>query len=738
MRISLILCVLSLFLLQSIFSQTTTNQTLSPYFNIQSEQEGKPISFPLLSTDVDVDISGVIADVTITQVYHNNGENPIEAVYVFPASTRAAIHAMEMVIGNRVIQAEIKERNQARVEYEQAKEEGKRASLLEQDRPNVFQMSVANILVGDTVQVVLHYTELLIPVNGVYSFVYPTVVGPRYTESSQLTASTNDFYTNMPYDKAGVEPLSTLDINVNLMSGIPIQAVNSTSHDVAINKRRKKAQIRLKESERFGGNRDFILEYRLTGGKIESGLMTYEHDDENYFLLMMQPPQRVLEEEIPPREYIFVMDVSGSMGGFPTTVTKSLLTKLVSQLRPYDRFNVLFFSGGSDWLAEESLTANSANIEAAVSMLNGRGSGGGTRLLPALQNGLNLPRCEEGVSRSFVVITDGYVSVEREAFDLVRKNLNAANLFAFGIGSSVNRHLIEGLAHVGMGEPFIVTNVDEAVVEAERFRAYIQSPVLSNIQVTYNGFDAYDVEPLSVPDLLSDRPLIIYGKYKGAAKGSITIDGYTGKGEFQKTIDLTEAQPHPKQAALRMLWAREKIRMLDDYQKLNPYSQDQLEVTRLGLKYSLMTAYTSFLAVEKDRIANASGESETVKQVLSMPQGVSNAAVGFDLEIEGVVRHAKKTIERSKIKAIMANDENITIPKLLKVEIEAYLADIPVLLQAEMLTVTEIEIGIDIEGQLYLISVNGLSPSIAMQFWIESWHLTSSSLLMDTSINLFI
>lgn len=735
MRTSVILCALSLFLLQSVFAQQSKDQTLSPYFHVQSEEENQFASFPLLSTDVDVNISGVIADVTVTQTYLNNGQNSIEAVYVFPASTRAAVHAMEMLIGNRTIQAEIKERNQARVEYEQAKEEGRRASLLEQDRPNVFQMSVANILPNDTVKVVLHYTELLIPEAGIYSFVYPTVVGPRYTESSRLTASTNDQFTNMPYGQEGGLPASLLDVKVELMSGIPIKEVACSSHKVEIHKKRKTANIQLKSSERYGGNRDFILEYRLTGGKIASGLMTYEHDDENYFLLMMQPPERVIEDEIPPREYIFVMDVSGSMRGFPTKVTKTLLTNLVSKLRPYDRFNVLFFSGGSNWLAEESLTANSANIQSAIELLSSRGTGGGTRLLPALKNGLNLPRCEEGVSRSIVVITDGYVSVEREAFDLVRQNLDAANLFAFGIGSSVNRHLIEGLAHAGMGEPFIVTSEAEATIEAERFRTYIQSPVLSNVRVTYDGFDAYDIEPLSIPDLLADRPLIIYGKYKGEAKGSISINGYTGQGEFQQIIALNDAQPHPRQAALRMLWARERIRTLDDYQKLNPYSQDQLEITRLGLKYSLMTAYTSFLAVETDRIANKNDVVEKVKQPLPMPQDVSNAAVGFDLEIEGVVRH-KKTERTSIIKAIWANDEHVAIPKILNTEIEAYLSDVPVLLQEEMLIVNSIQFGIDEKGQLILIQVNGLKPSIAMQFWIESWKLSSAQILKNTQINI--
>ena len=231
--------------------------------------------------------------------------------------------------------------------------------------------------------------------------------------------------------------------------------------------RRNTATCLLDSTASDGGNKDFILDYRLSGDDLASGLLLYEGEDENFFLAMVQPPKNLQEDEIPPREYIFIMDVSGSMYGFPIDISKTLLIELISKLKPTDRFNVLFFAGGNELLAESSLPATTENIQTAVNMIERRTGSGGTELLPALQRALSLP-CSEMVSRTFVIATDGYVSVEKEAFDLIRNNLSNANFFPFGIGSSVNRYIIEGMAHVGMTEPLIITSQEEALEQADK------------------------------------------------------------------------------------------------------------------------------------------------------------------------------------------------------------------------------------------------------------------------------
>jgi Ca-activated chloride channel family protein len=341
---------------------------------------------------------------------------------------------------------------------------------------------------------------------------------------------------------------------------------------------------------------------------------------------MLQPPKRVEQFQIPPREYIFIVDVSGSMHGFPLDISKTLLRSLFANLRPRDYFNVLLFSGDNAVLSEKSLPATKANLEKAIAVIDGQQGGGGTEILPALKRSLALPRAK-GTSRNFVIVTDGYVRVETEAFDLIRKSLGDANFFAFGIGSGVNRYIIEGMARVGMGEPFVIEKQEAAAAQAEKFRKYIQTPVLTDINVSFHGFDAYDVEPEHVPDVLAERPVVIAGKWRGAARGTIKVTGMTPQGEYGQTVGVTEFPPNAANSALRYLWARQRIQLLADYNNLSEDSGRVKEVTRLGLKYNLLTRYTSFVAVDQ-KVRNVGGRQEVVEQVLPLPQGVSDYAVG--------------------------------------------------------------------------------------------------------------
>ena len=234
------------------------------------------------------------------------------------------------------------------------------------------------------------------------------------------------------------------------------------------------------------------------------------------------------------------------MRGYPIDVTKKLMRNLVVNLRPIDRFNVMLFAGTSGWLAEESLPATSSNVTKAVDFIDKQQGGGGTNLLSAMKKALSFPDCEVGLSRSFVVVTDGYISVEKEVFDMIREQAGDANLFAFGIGKGVNRHLIEGMAHVGMSEPLIIQEQAGADEQAEKFRKYINYPILTNMKKIFKGFEAYDVEPVSIPDLMAERPLIIYGKYKGTPKGTITVKGEAGGKRYKKSFAVSQYKPTEK------------------------------------------------------------------------------------------------------------------------------------------------------------------------------------------------
>lgn len=621
------------------------DRTLAPYFTVHGERGTDAL--PLKSVETRIDVAGVIAHVKVRQTWANEGERPLEATYVFPGSTRAAVFAMRMKVGERVLEAEIQERDQARKTFAQARDEGRTASLLEQQRPNVFTMDVTNVMPGDRIEVELDYTELLVPEEGVYELVYPQVVGPRFSHDDE---EAREAWLQNPYLAAGGDGETRAfpwqwKLDVSLSAGMGIAEVGSPSHALSPRFTSKSSlALHLEQTDNdAGGDRDFVLRYRLRERAIETGLLLYrgKEEGENHFLLLVEPPKRVPLEEVPPREVIFLVDTSGSMHGYPLDTTKALFARLAKDLRPEDRFNILFFSGGSFLLAPESLRATRDNLEKAERVLSWQQGAGATQLDLALDRALSLPRHSDAVSRTFLVITDGYVSFEKRLFTKVRDRLSDANLFAFGIGTSVNRHLIEGLARAGLGEPFVVLSPDEADQEAARFARVVSRPALSSVKVRFEGFDAYDIEPGAVPDLFAERPLVVFGKYKGPASGRVVITGHTGRGRFSRAIDVDDSKEKKEHRALRYLWARERIKNLSDFHE--PSDDVVKEVTALGLRYHLVTPYTSFVAV--DEVArNTERDLEHVEQPLPLPQGVSARAVG-----SGAVYHKKTVIDLSDV-----------------------------------------------------------------------------------------
>ncbi|MBX3621556.1 MAG: VWA domain-containing protein [Rhizobacter sp.] len=604
----------------------------SPYFAVNSSEPGTD-RLPLKSTQVEVKIAGPIADVTVTQHYRNEGQRPIEARYIFPGSTQSAVYAMSVRLGDRLLTARIKEKAQARIEYQAARREGKTAALLEQHRPNVFEMNVANILPGDDVAVELHYTELLTPRDAQYAFVFPTVVGPRY--NSPQSAPVNGGAIGGAYLHSGEASATQFNLRVTLDTPVAVKEITSPSHEVVVDGvGTSHAAVSLR-GEAPAHNRDFILHYRLAGDRIESGLMLFRGADEaeNFFLAMVEPPQAVSTRQINPRDYIFVVDISGSMHGYPLDTAKVLLKNLIGGLRPSDTFNVMLFSGSSRMLSPTSVPATRANIDQAIRNLNQTGGGGSTEIVPALKRVAALPKADD-VSRSVIFVTDGYVSVEAEVFRLIRQNLNQANVFAFGIGSSVNRHLIEGMARAGQGEAFIVTKPDQAAAQAERLRRIIEAPVLTQVKARFEGLEVYDVEPEQLPDVMGGRPVVVFGKWRGqpgvAPSGRLVFEGMAADGQYREVLPVS-AQMGNGPSALRQLWARQRIAALSDQEALEGGSTQKDSITELGLAYHLLTQYTSFIAVDQ-RVRNPNPAlAPTVDQPSPMPDGVSDLAIGAEV-----------------------------------------------------------------------------------------------------------
>lgn len=622
------LAVLALFLVgvdARADSDGTAPPVRSPYFEVKDDSGVD--HFPMKETRVSARLNGVIASVHVHQVYRNEGKAPINARYVFPGSTRAAVNAMVMTIGTRRIRAQIHERDQARRIFAAARAAGQTASLLAQQRPNVFSMDVANIAVGATVDVELEYTEFLEANDGEYEFVYPGVVGPRYGGDADRTTEPTQWISS-PYLHAGEAAPTAFDIGVELDAPLAVHDVQSASHRISAQwQGEQRVRIGLDEPRATAGNRDFILHYRLQGNAIVSGLTRFSTGGENYFLLQAEPPQRIVPATLPARDYLFIVDVSGSMAGFPLDTARTLIERLLATLTPEDSFNILFFAGGSTTLAPQSLPATPENLARARAMLAGMAGGGGTELLPALQQALAMPLAADS-SRSLVLITDGYVSAEGPVFKLIDDNLGNANLFAFGIGSSVNRYLIEGLARVGRAESFVVTDAGAAAREAERFRAYISAPVLTHVAVGGEGVELYDVEPVHQPDLLARRPVLVIGKYRDARPGAaIQLSGVNGAGAQQWRFPLAGTASDP---VLPVLWARKRLERL--YVMPEAGGDNRARILALGLKYSLLTSATSFVGVDEvlptgdGPLANT--PATDVKQPLPLPQGVGDTAVG--------------------------------------------------------------------------------------------------------------
>jgi len=579
----------------------------SPYFQIHGTKVTD--SFPLKDSHAEVRITGPIAEVTLTQTYTNLGNELIDATYIFPTSTQAAVHGMTMTIGERTLTAEIHKKEVARKKFEEAKKAKKSASLLTQHHPNIFSMEVARILPGDELKLSLRYSEILRPQDSEYEFVIPTAIGPRYdSKTKKENGAANPFLGRG--EKTATRFSATLKIN----SPLPIKSLSCPSHTSASPKFSSKttATLRLPSTR---PDRDFIVRYRLADKKIQSGLLTHQSPEENTFLLQLEPPTRVTKDQIPPRDFIFVVDVSGSMTGFPLNLAKNLFRELTGTLR-------VLFAGANEVLAKKSLPATSANVKRAINFLDRRRGSGGTELRRALKTALDLPN-DRDHARSLVLISDGFISAETKVFDLIREKAKGTNIFPLGVGSSVNRHLMKGLSHVAGRDEVIVTHSSETEKAKKRFLATISTPVLTNIRLSAKGVSLKELQPSLQPDLFANRPLSIVGQWTGKGPGTITLKATQGDGAtFTKSFPINNDEQNP---TLPTLWAREKVRALADYSNLTKNTELIETVTDLGLKYQLLTPYTSFVAVTDEPRENKE-EATSIAQANPTPKGMKKSS----------------------------------------------------------------------------------------------------------------
>jgi Ca-activated chloride channel family protein len=612
----------------------------SNFGEMSTTAHGKPVALPLKHTDVHAEIVGVMSAVEVVQHFTNPYQEPIEAVYAFPLPHQSAVHAMSMKIGDRKIEARVHTREEAKQVYEKAKQEGKTTSLLEQERPNIFTQSVANIMPGDQIEVHLHYIEELFPKDGSYEFVFPMVVGPRYVGGGEdletssgvgwaedTTRIKDASRITPPLLEPGLRPGHDISVELRINAGLEIAALESPSHQVVVGRPNIDiADVTLASAAEIP-NRDLVVRYRLAGKTPQVALLTNHEKRGAHFLLMVQPQAKMKPAEVAPREYVFVIDTSGSMGGYPLETAKSTMARLLRVLRPVDRFQVIRFDSQAERFAPEPVTPSGKSIAAAQAYVDGFSGGGGTEFLPALDMALNAPR-DPARARIVIFMTDGYIGYEAETLRYLRAHLGSSNLFALGVGTSVNRYLIDGMARIGHGEPFVVLHDDEAPPVVEKLIKVVSQPALTNLEIDWGGLPVSDVVPAHPPDLFAERPIVVAGRVQGKGASTVTVRGLLAGHPFEQKVDvrLPDAAEAGQSEALSYLWARRRIGELAD-RRIEREEDPAIkqEITEIALAYNLMSEFTSFVAVSPD-VRNRTGKHATVAIPVPLPEGVGPSA----------------------------------------------------------------------------------------------------------------
>src|SRR5882672_175225 len=605
------------------------------------DPNGKPKAVcPLKHTDVKAEISGFLSRVVVTQEFENPFPEKIEAVYTFPLPANAAVDDMTMVVGDRTVRGKILRREEAQAAYDAAKSGGQVASLLNQERPNIFTQSVANILPGEKIKITISDVETLKYEAGSYEFSFPMVVGPRYMPgaatgrkasgvSPDTTQVPDASRISPPLVAAGTRTGHDVSLDIMLDAGVPIDGIKGKSHEVELERlSAHSGHVRLKNNAMIP-NKDFVLSYDVAGKTIQDALLTHRSDRGGYFTLILQPPERITVADVTPKELVFVLDTSGSMSGFPIEKAKETMKLALDGLYPADTFNLITFAGDTRILFPAPVRATPGNLKKAQDFLAASSGYGGTEMMKAIKASLEPSDSQDHV-RIVCFMTDGYVGNDMEIISEVQKHPNA-RVFAFGIGSSVNRFLLDKMSEYGRGEVEYVTLNEDGSAAARRFHDGVRTALLTDISVDWNGLPVQDVYPQRIPDLFGAKPVILTGRYTAAGRGVIRLKGKMAGREFVREIAVEFPESESQHDVLSSLWARSRI---DDLmgQDYNGVQQGAMKpelketITNLGLEYRLMTQFTSFVAVE-EMIVTDGGLPRRIDVPVEVPEGVNRDAI---------------------------------------------------------------------------------------------------------------
>ncbi len=609
---------------------------------VMRDSKGQVIGVcPLQHTDVQANIAGFVARVRVKQEFRNLAKEPVEAIYTFPLPDDASVDDMAMRIGDRLIVADIKKREEATQIYQAARAAGQNAALLNQERANVFTQSVANLMPGQAITIEISFVQVIKYDQGHYEWSFPTVVGPRYTGGD--SAGPDPEKVTPAVMPEGLRAGHDIAITVNLDAGVPLREVVSTLHQIDLTQPTKTtAVIKLHDKDTIP-NKDFILRYAVAGDQIQSGVIALAPTggDSGYFTLILQPPAAPPPADIAPKEMIFVIDQTGSQNGLPIQKAKETMTYCLQHLNPKDTFQLIGFNTVVNPCEPAPVAATPENVNQALAWLAGIQANGGTDIYKAVDYVLNQPG-DTSRPRIVCLMTDGYIGNDKAIIELVAEHRGLSRFFPFGIGNSVNRYLIDGMAREGRGVADYVGLNDDGKTVAEKFYQRVAEPLLLDPGVEWGALPVAEVFPRHIPDIFSAAPIILTGRYEHGGSGVIKISGQLRGKPWSQEVAVTLPDTSTANAeGLRKVWARQKIddleiedwktnisaRPLAPNSRYNATSELKAKVTEVALKYRIMSDYTSFVAVEQ-RVINVGGQQHTVDVPVELPDGVTSAAMG--------------------------------------------------------------------------------------------------------------
>ncbi len=597
----------------------------------RTEEAGRYAPAPLVATEVEIDVGGIVATTIVRQHFVNPTDGWLEGRYVFPLPEDSAVNRMTISLGDRIIEARIAERKAARRTYEQARREGRRAALVEQHRPNLFTNDVANIPPHGRIAVELRYLSRLRYDDGKFSLRFPLVVAPRFDPGQRTAAlvrhaperlgGSAQIRTIPVRDTSREAPLNPVTLAINLDAGVPLAAVDSPSHAIDAEKAGTgKRRIALR-GKAVPADRDFVLHWTPEAAAAPRVASFRERiGNDLYLLAMILPPAPDRAAPPPPRDVVFILDRSGSMGGKSIRAARAALETAIDRLRPDDRFNLIRFSDRTDALFAAVRPAGGSAALMAKVFLRATEADGGTVMRPALIRALGA-QAPDGRLRQVVFLTDGAVANETELFREIASRLGPTRLFTVGIGSAPNGYFMRKAAEAGRGAYVYISDLDAVEIETARLFGKLENPARTDIEALWSGGDAAmapETYPGIVPDLYAGEPAVLISRLPATAletDAALTLRS----GDWTSQVALAAARPA---TGIGALWARAKIMALTDSRREGvPEDAVAAAVTEIALTHSLVTRYTSLVATERERVRPEDTAITSGDVPLNLPHG---------------------------------------------------------------------------------------------------------------------